>query len=602
MPHSRLTLLALVVWGLGALAWGLDAPPAVRGLLCLPAVLWAPGLGFARRLGRDGGPLQVALDAAWIGVGLAVVDVVLARTFSPTGTTLLALSGLWLVLGEVLARSRRVSGRTSTVAWGGVVAAVLLIALGAGLHLESLSRPLDAHWWLEGTETLTEAGPEWSPGEGWSEVTRPGWEEAGAGRLVDPEGDGGELVLASAGELVVAVRGATGTSLRIGTREVEVTPDLHEPDDPTPVPQYLLRGVAALRVSLEAGPVPLEIESSGPVVAYVLPSVDAIWAVHHEGDLRFTHKWQILNIVENQRWAAELLTWRKLTINQPPLWSHVLAHGVALVDVDLASANGLLLWVLVLLAATGVRLVEVLAPRASPAAFALPGLYALVHLELMVEPASTTFPDSLYAAALLAGLLSLCLADPWRVATLGLFAGLLRYPGTIALTLAAGVQRLVLRRTATRGLLALRGTVLAVAVALGVAALVSSQFQHWLEILWFETVPEHYANNQEAAPIWQRPLQFYGRWLYYTGGGLALALAVLRDRGARFVFGSALVYSLLLCTIDHFPTHYFLPLVAMTGVTLAVGSSRLRGPVLRHGVPVLAALGALAWLTVGRIL
>ena len=140
------------------------------------------------------------------------------------------------------------------------------------------------------------------------------------------------------------------------------------------------------------------------------------------------------------------------------------------------------------------------------------------------------------------------------------------------------------------------------ALALALAALLSENLHHWLEVLWFETVPEHYNNNQEALPIGQRPLAFYGRWLAYTGGGLALAFAGLGHRGARFVLGSALVYSLLLCTIDHFPTHYFLPLVAMTGVAIATGSARFRHPVLSHGVPALALIGAACWLIWGRIL
>lgn len=593
---------ALVPFALGLAAHGLDLPIAVRALCCLPAVLWAPGLGFATRLSSAGGRLQIAIDAAWIALALAVVDVAIVRSLDLGSGALLGLSGLWLAVGQALARGHGPRGTTSRAAWAGVACAAILLAGGAAVSRDDLSRPLEAYWWLDGADQREGPGPQWQASQGWGEVQRPGWAEAGAGRLEDPEGDGGVLTLQDTGPLIIAVQGPVGTRLTAGDAQVSILRDVQEADDPEPVARYLERGVAALQVTVEAGPLVIDIDAPGPVVVYVFPSADAIWAVHHEGDLRFTHKWQILNIVENQRWAAELLDWRWITINQPPLWSHALAVAVALVDPGLPGANGLLLWVLLLLTATAVRLIEALAPRAPPLAWALPGAYGLIHLELMVEPASTTFPDSLYAAAWLAGLLALVDTRPWRVAGLGLAAGLLRYPGTIALTLAAGVQRAATGRTAVRGLVALWGTVAVVAALLGLAALVSADLQHWLEVLWFETVPEHYQNNQEAPPLWQRPPVFYSRWLVYTGGGLVLALSALGSKGGRFILGSAAVYSLLLCTIDHFPTHYFLPLVASTGVAIATGASRLRQPLLAHGVPALALVGAACWLIWGRIL
>jgi len=596
------TRWALGCWALGVGVLAVDGPVALRALACLPAVLWAPGVGFASRLSTGGGRLQVALDAAWIAIGLAVVDVALCRVLGLGSWGLLGLSGLWLAGGLALAGGRPVRGSTRPQAWGGVAIAAFLLAGAAAAWSPALSRPLAAYWWLGGADQLPAEGPGWAEGTGWAEVSRPGWAEAGAGRLVDVDGDGGVLTLQSPGQLVIAVQGPVGTALSVGDASAVVSRDVQEQDDSEPVPRYLGHGVAAVLISAPAGELAVDVAGPPGAVVYVFPSSEAIWAVHHEGDLRFTHKWQILNIVENQRWAAELLKDRWITINQPPLWSHVLAVAVALVDPGLAGANGLLLWVLVLLAASSVRLVEALAPGASPLAWALPGAYAVVHLGLMVEPASTTFPDSLYAAAWVAGMIALVDTRPWRVAGLGLAAGLLRYPGTIALTLAAGVQRATLGRTATRGLAALWATVVAVAAVLALAALVSEDLQHWLRVLWFETVPEHYDNNREAPPIWQRPPIFYGHWLYYTGGGVALAALGLGQRPVRFLLGSAGVYSLMLCTIDHFPTHYFLPLVALTGAAVAVSTARHRHKLLRHGVPVLALLGAAAWIGWGRIL
>ncbi len=160
---------------------------------------------------------------------------------------------------------------------------------------------------------------------------------------------------------------------------------------------------------------------------------------------------------------------------------------------------------------------------------------------------------------------------------------------SIAALLAAGIYRRGLRGLATLWL-----TVGAVAAAIGLAGLLSGQFDHWVDILWFETFPEHWDNNPEAPPIWERPPEFYLTWLRYTGWGLLFALP-LAGRGARWVLGCAAAYSLFLCTIDHFPTHYFLPLVALSAVAIGANAGALRGA-WRHVLPVLAILAALGFL------
>jgi len=350
-------------------------------------------------------------------------------------------------------------------------------------------------------------------------------------------------------------------------------------------------------VLVEASP-KLAVEQQGCEQLWVMPSVDAPWSVHAAGELQFVHYYQILNIVENQRWADELVKERWLTVSQPPLWSYVLATASVALGPDLPAANALFVWMLVLLGISGARLLELVAPRAPMAAWCLPAAFVLVHGKLMLEPGSTNFPDTLYACAFVAGLAALRQDRTGRFAVLGLLAGLLRYPGTIALSIAALLAAGIYRR-GLGALAMLWVTVAVIAAAIGLGGLVSGQFDHWVDILWFETVPEHWDNNPEAPPLWERPPEFYLTWLRYTGWGLLFALP-LAGRGARWVLGSAAAYSLFLCTIDHFPTHYFLPLLALSAVAIGANAGALRGA-WRHVLPVLGVLAALGFVWRGPL-
>ncbi len=69
-------------------------------------------------------------------------------------------------------------------------------------------------------------------------------------------------------------------------------------------------------------------------------------------------------------------------------------------------------------------------------------------------------------------------------------------------------------------------------------------------------------------------------------------------RGARWVMACALVYSLMLCTIDHMSSHYFLPLVGLTAVAIGANEAGLKSRFLREFMS-LAALGALMLFIVG---
>jgi len=151
-----------------------------------------------------------------------------------------------------------------------------------------------------------------------------------------------------------------------------------------------------------------------------------------------------------------------------------------------------------------------------------------------------------------------------------------------------------------------------VALLLGLGGLLSGNLAEWISILWFETGPEHWDNNQEALPLLQRPIEFYSEWARYQGFesfGAGAALAWLAAVGwtlaanakSRWLIGLALTYSLLLCTIDHFPSHYFLPLVAIMGLALASSTERIRAGITREVFGCVMAAVPLTMLIGGSI-
>ena len=572
-------MTALVLLLAAAVALGLDLPG--QGLVLTPALLLAPGWGWARRLGGE--PLQVIVDAAWLSIVAAVPGILLVKLLGGGAWTLLGWAAAVSIPGVVLGWKRPVTpARTGTLV--AVVSTLLAVGAWAGLEQDRLGRQLDGWWHHAEAEELPAEAIGWSA-EG---ERRVGWPESGAGVMEPPpstirfEGEGPVLLLC---------RGPIGATLFGQTIQTDPTVEEWE----GPVPRYLERGVVGALVDAEPQ---LAVEQEGCDQLWVLPSQDAPWSVHAAGELQFVHYYQILNIVENQRWSQELLEDRWLTVNQPPLWSYVLATATVTRGPDLPGANALFAWILVLLGISGARLLELVAPRAPLMAWVLPALFALIHGKLMLEPGSTNFPDSLYACAFVGGLIALRQDGVWRFALVALLAGLLRYPGTIALSLVALLSAGIYGR-GLRPLAVTWGVVLAVAAAIGLGGLLTGQFDHWLEILWFETVPEHYNNNQEAPAIWQRPPEFYLTWLRYTGFGLLFVLP-MAGRGARWVLGSAVVYSLFLCTIDHFPTHYFLPLVALSGVAIGANAGALRG-LWSQLLPTLAAIAAVVFLWQGQL-
>ncbi|MEE2750321.1 MAG: hypothetical protein VX519_02740 [Myxococcota bacterium] len=585
-------MMPVAIWLVGCLAWFLGAPWWVQGFTCIPAVLWAPGVPWARPILGSKTALQMGVDAAWISIVFAVVDVTAVRTLGGGGALLLGLSGAWLALGTWKNRNHSAL-KPSQSAIAGLACTALLLCATAGAQSHRLSRGLDCWWYSSDVDqSLGESIP-WSATEGWGVERRFGWPEdqvtlQGA-VLEDAGGGGGTLEVQGTGAFAVLLQAAIGSTLSISQDGVQrsgtVQRDVTESEEEGPVARYLERGSVAVVLPVKPGLVTVEVEAQGPTRVYVLPGRLAVDSLDQSGEARFAHYYQILNIVENQRWAAEVLETRHLTINQPPLWSYVLAVPTLLVGPELPASSLLLLWVLVLIAATGLLLIELSAPNAPWSAWLLPGCFAAVHLQLMLQPGSINFPDSLYTAALLGGAASLLSRDgSARVTLLGLCAGLLRYPGTITITLWA---LFLGRRTPWRSLATLWGSVLGLSAVLAVSAALTGQLGEWLDILYFETIPEHYANNPEAPAFWDRPWPFYKTWFAYTGGALMLVLP-LASRPSRWLTGCAVAYSLMLCTIDHLTTHYFLPLVAMTAAAIAANATGLNHRFLRVILPLAA--------------
>jgi hypothetical protein len=271
---------------------------------------------------------------------------------------------------------------------------------------------------------------------------------------------------------------------------------------------------------------------------------------------------------------------------------------VALIDGDQKGAALIFLWVLVLTGASAVRLLELAGPAAAWPAWLLPGLATAVHGRLMIEPGSFDFPDSLYTAAVVGGMAALLGGGKVRPGILALAASLLRYPGAVLIAGAALLQALQMGRL--RGLV--KPALIAAGAAAGLVVLVamvgalSGNLSEWGKILWFETFQEHWHGDADPRVLLARTPMFYWTWVIYAGGAPLLALVGVRGR-SLFILLTAACYSLLLCTIDHSPSHYFLPLIHLSVVALAAGAGTLPQRGVRAVVLSLGLVG-LAWSAV----
>ncbi len=561
-----------------------------QALFGLPAIFLAPGLGWARGLGRRAGAadlLRVAFDAFWLSLPAAFLGCALARVAGGGAWTLLAIAGLSSMAGGVWER-RCVAPSASWLPTGwarlGALSALVVIAWWFGRSAVDIARPLDRYWFMEEREDLEgDAGAALGPGEGWLEanalddgvwVLRPA---SASATLVVPGGPAVGVLLH--GPVGARVDGLTGGGLRVEASPIEAS-------DEGPVWRYLDRGVAARWLDATEADRELTLTLSNPEesTVYLLPRPSAMWALHGSGALRYAHYYQLLNMVEQLRWAQD----RWVTDVQPPLWTWVLAPAILLTHGGLPTANVLLAGVLGLTALAGLLFLRHHAPSAPPAAWLLPGLASVVTGRLLLEPGSAGMPDALYAVAIVAGLSG-------RPVPFGLAAQLLRYPGSFVVFLGTLITRSW--RDAGR----LTALIVGVAVAFAVGGFVTGDLSGWIATVAWESGPEHWHGEADLLVLLGRAPAFYGLWFVYSGGTLLLAAAAW-PRGTQVALGTALLYSLLLCTIDHSPTHYFVPLVQLSALATACTAASLRSPSARHGLSALAGGGLLIFWLWGEIL
>ncbi len=620
IPSYLAVLLPLALPGLLALAPLLGTPWWFAALLVPPAMFLAQGWGLALWMneGRCWTRLELGLTSGWLGIAATLVEVVLVRELGLPPNLLPVMALVVAGLGLLLVRARgalvlpRGGGPGALNGLLGLATVFLAVTALALWRLPDLLRPLDAYWW----DSRAESALHEPVSLRMDALSAVGWPEAGA--LAGELGRGRhQLEVTEAGDLLALARGDVGLDLALGQGQQEldraelVAAPTVEPEE-GPVDRYLDRGIVAVEAHLETGTAWLDLDRDATV--YLLPTALAVWSLDHCEVLRFVHYYQILNIVENQRWATEILTHRRLTVSQPPLWSYLMAPQVALASPGLPAASVLFLWVLVFVGAHALHLLEVLAPRAPAMAWLLPGMAMLMQGRLMVDPGSLNFPDNLYTAAILAGLAALLQGTAPRFGFMALVSGLLRYAGTPFLLLLALLS--AVRKPGSRGGLlsgamgpgralcwgfAVSGITLGFAVVLGLYA---GTLQAWMQSISFEILPEHWHGDYDPAVLLSRVPRFYWLWTVYSGGSLLLALFLARGP-SRFPLWAALIYSLLLCTIDHFPSHYFLPLVQLAALALAAAPPPPL--LLRPGrwaanlPPLLGCLGFLAailWLPV----
>ncbi len=613
---------------IGALLWlslaaavFTHAPWWLIAALTPPALMWAPGAGWARRVSSDDSTLGQVVDAVWISTLTVFGTVAIVREVSASDAAatllLLVLPLLVGIAGHLAARNRPPARPIGQGPRLGVAAVVLAALLTFALRPADVLRPLDGHWYLEGADQHEQLSAiAIAPDTGWQATAAVGWPEAGAA-VATPASATPTLVARdnTAGTLVLAVRGAIGTQVSTvdahgKTVQNTVLRSMQEVDAEFPERRYLDAGVAgiAVDVDLQRGEtLPLTFDGPAlPTAVYLMPTTDAIWALHGTGTLRFTHRWQILNQVENQVWANEMLTTRRFTWNQPPGWSPLLAVPVALTGHDLDAAGVLFLWVIAFVGLCGVRAASLLAPGAPLLAWLAPGGLVAAHGLLMLEPSSHNFPDNLYAASVLSVVAAVARGGDLRFGLQGAATQALRWPGTVVSLIVLGAWAIWFREPVRRRLLHL-----AAAVGMGgliaAIAIITGDAEDLAFILYFETFPEHWHDEYSVAELLPRIPHFYGLWTAYSGGALVwCVLAAFGTRNGprtalRALLSVAFGYSLFLCTVDHHPTHYFLPLVALMGPATVAAAAAV-GPTWRgNTLAALHLLGVAALLFENRV-
>jgi len=324
------------------------------------------------------------------------------------------------------------------------------------------------------------------------------------------------------------------------------------------------------------------------------------------------HPFQMLNVTENVRWAAEVASTHVLpghsppwanppsTLHQPPAWTYLYAPARELLTPQLVSASALLVLTLLAIVLGAIKGLEgSLGLNDAWVAALLAGALsfnAAQHGRLMVSDGSMNFPDSLFACALVLAVVSLCRGKSHIFVLWAMLAALLRYPGAVVVFL-CGLSLLAFDRE--RRLQVIEGLMkFGLGIALFCATMltvgiVTGILPTWLYALYFETIPEHFHNTPgDAYPLLQRPLQFLRVWML-VGGGLLLLAAPFRGKLSRVAGLTALLYFPFLAFIHHHSHHYFLPLIGLAGVSACASIANDPKPGRRRLLAaLLAALAA----------
>lgn len=605
-PLGLHLLMAIALLG-GASWW-------IMGIVGLSTVLWSTGWGWSCLIHRDEhiSPLQLLIDSAWISMVIAWLNIALIRetglgTAANLPWIVWLMSLLWTVSGLWLSRQKQPLYPMAPRERFGIGSLGLAIIAIVAWKSTDIQRPLDGYWYLEGADDPRHQLVPLRPANFWDDIELVGWMDAGAFAMT-PTTPSPTLIADQRvnGRVTLAVRGPIGSYISAKGKRAEVMRAVEERPDEGAVDRYLDNGVAAVSIWADLQPgeqLPLSVKGDR---VYLMASSDAVWSLHGTGELRYTHYYQLLNQVENQQWANEMLVDRRFTWNQPPGWSPILATSNILVAPDLNGASCLFLHVLLLVGLSSLHLTCVIAPRATRIAWSIPALLMIVHALLMFEPGSQNFPDSLFAAAILGVWASVMQGHSIRFGIMGLLAQALRWPGAILSTIFLLSQHWLNRDVDTdliRSLKTLWGAICLGMLIAGIAML-TGDAEDLLFILYFETFPEHWHGNFNPLDLLSRLPEFFTLWTMYTGGMLILSLPFAFNNyntSLTPILLTMVSYGLLLGTIDHHPSHYFLPLVACTGPIFVASSTCIPNPLHQRLFIALGIIGTLVYLWSGVV-
>lgn len=634
VPPDRPDLLALL-----RILLGLPVVAFLPGVLLVPSLL---GASANRRSDDD------RLDPTWLlvgGLGLSIAAHAAHWTlFKVASVPIRATTVLPVVVIEALGLAlwlRRGGDRTIAAPTADMGRALSLGAL-AVLAFALWARPhfiTDASWYF--FDSRIDDGWE-DPAEPhavrFDRKTRGGWPDRQSfmpsARVLEwkirNDADAPQSI-----PVFLLVHGPMGLSARLRARDVDVDEGSLSQLVPVdgleqPVERYWDYGTISLYASVEVAardeaavelhlitPEGIDRDALAPVRVQDWSGIGADHLKERLADagIHHMHPFQLLNVTENVRWAAEVSTDYVLpgrspdglsTLHQPPAWTYLLAPARILLAPEGATAGALLLLVLMGIVAVTLRAVEDDGADVGPILTLVVAANAISHGRMMVHDGSLNFPDPLFAFALL---VTAATASSGRVRLFVLWAclaALLRYPGAVVASFAGGMVVLVdpvRRRLARRALERFAFALAAFCAVMLAFGFVSGKLETWLYALYFETIPEHFRNNPEAPPFWSRPLEFGLFWAQV--GGVALVLAApFRGSLARVMAGTALLYAPFLAFIDHMSHHYFLPLIAMAAAAAAANVARdpsIARKRIHLVVLVVAVWGALIWSTSQQI-